>query len=187
MKVRRANMLKVKREINISDEPMSIAQAIAHPYADHFMGAFADEIASLNDMSTWRKFFGDASDIPKGLLLSSKVVFSIVYNPDGTFKKFKARLVARGDQLKHPFDPDTYAGTAHSETLRLFFSVVATLDYDIESHDVKTAFLHPSLKPDEKSIFVVQKAPQIRICHLSWNFSNVSMDCLRLRNTSMSM
>ena len=150
MKVRLANMLKAKRDINISDEPMSIAQAIAHPYADHFMGAFADEIQSLDDMTTWKAFFGDVSDIPKGLLLSSKVVFSIVYNPDGTFKKFKARLVARGDQLKHPFDPDTYAGTAHSETLRLFFSVAATLDYDLESHDVKTAFLHPSLKPDEK-------------------------------------
>ena len=94
--------------------------------------------------------YGDVSDIPKGLLLSSKVVFSIVYNPDGTFKKFKARLVARGEQLKHPFDPDTYVGTAHNETLRLFFSVAATLDYDLESHDVKTAFLHPSLKPEEK-------------------------------------
>ena len=71
MKVHRANMLKAKRDINISDEPMSIAQAIAHPYTDHFMGAFADEILSLNDMSTWKAFFGDVSDIPKGLLLSS--------------------------------------------------------------------------------------------------------------------
>ena len=148
-KVRRTCMTTARRKINISDEPMSIAQAIAHPYADQFMRAFADEIQSLEDMASWKAYFGDVKDIPKGLLLSSKVVFSIVYNPDGTFKKFKARLVARGDQLKTIFDPDTYAGTAHSDTLRLFLSA-ATLDYDIDSHDVKTAFLHPSLKPDEK-------------------------------------
>ena len=149
-RVRRTCMITARRKINISDEPMSIAQAIAHPYADQFMRAFADEIQSLEDMASWKAYFGDVKDIPKGLLLSSKVVFSIVYNPDGTFKKFKARLVARGDQLKTIFDPDTYAGTAHSDTLRLFLSVAATLDYDIDSHDVKTAFLHPSLKPDEK-------------------------------------
>jgi hypothetical protein len=98
----------------------------------------------------------DIKDIPKGALLSSKAIFSIVYNPDGTFKKFKARLVARGDQLKHILDPDTHAGTAHSESLRLFLSVAAILDYDLNTHDVKTAFLHPSLKPEEKIYLLVE-------------------------------
>jgi hypothetical protein len=28
--------------------------------------------------------------------------------------------------------------------------VAATLDLDLNTHDVKTAFLHPSLKPEEK-------------------------------------
>jgi hypothetical protein len=149
-KIRRANMLRARKTISISDEPMSIEQALQHPYAVEFMQAFGDEIQSLKDMKTFRKYIGDPKEIPKGLLLSSKAIFSIVFNPDGTFKKFKARLVARGDMLKNIFDPDTYAGTAHSETLRLFLSVAATLDLDLNTHDVKTAFLHPSLKPEEK-------------------------------------
>jgi hypothetical protein len=72
-----------------------------------------------------------------------------VFNPDGTFKKFKARLVARGDQLKTLFDPDTYAGTVSSPTLRLLLSVATENDLDLVSHDIKSAFLYYSLKPDE--------------------------------------
>ena len=133
----------------ISNSPMFIREALAHPYADHFMRAFAEEIASLRSMKTFTEFFGDPKSIPKGSLLSSKAIFTIVYNPDGTFKKFKARLVARGDQLKNLYDPDTYAGTVRSDTLRLFFSVVASQDLDLTTHDVKTAFLHPELKLGE--------------------------------------
>ena len=79
---------------------MSISQALKHKYADEFMGAFDEEISSVKTMKTFITYFGKPSDIPKGLLLSSKAIFSIIYNPDGTFKKFKARLEARGDMLK---------------------------------------------------------------------------------------
>ena len=113
------------------------------------MQAFAEEIGSLKSMNTFCEYFGDPKLIPKGSLLSSKAIFTIVYNPDGSFKKFKARLVARGDQLKNIYDPDTYAGTIRSDTLRLFFSVVASADLDLTTHDVKTAFLHPELKDGE--------------------------------------
>ena len=74
-----------------------------------------------------------------------------MFNPDGTFKKFKARLVARGDQLKTLFEPDTYAGTVSSSTLRLLLSVAAENDLGLVSHDIKSAFLYSSLKPDEKN------------------------------------
>jgi hypothetical protein len=76
-------------------------------------------------MNTFTAFLGDPKDIAKGSLLSSKAIFSIVYNPDGTFKKYKARLVARGDMLHHIHDPDTFTGTVRSDTLRLFFSETA--------------------------------------------------------------
>ena len=114
-------MLKAKRTCSISDSPMPIKQALAHPYADEFIKAFAAEVQSLKDMKTFTEYIGDPKEITKGSLLSSKAIFNMVYNPDGTFKKFKARLVARGDMLKNLHDPDTYAGTVHSDTLRLFF------------------------------------------------------------------
>jgi hypothetical protein len=55
--------------------------------------------------------------------------------------------VARGDILKNLLNPDTY------DTLRLSFSVTATLDLDLVSHDIKTAFLYPSLK-ENKDIYL---------------------------------
>ena len=76
-----------KCQANITDSPMSVAQALRHEHADAFMAAFAEEIASLKTMQTFIEFIGKPSDIPKGSLLSSKTIFSIVYNPDGSFKK----------------------------------------------------------------------------------------------------
>jgi hypothetical protein len=75
----------------------------------------------------------------------------MLYNSDGTFKKYKARLVARRVMLKNIHNPGTYiwhAGIVHSATLRLFLSVTASLDLDLVSYDIKTAF-YPSLKDNE--------------------------------------
>ena len=93
---------------------MSIVSALRQPNASDFMAAFTSEIASLQDMHTFIPYTDNVNFIPKGSLLSSKAIFNIVCNPDGTFKKFKARLVARGDPLKNILDPDTYAGTVSS-------------------------------------------------------------------------
>jgi len=114
------------------------------------MAALDDELSSLKDMTTFKEFLGDPKSIPKGKLISSKIIFDIVYNPDGTFKKFKARLVARGDQFKSD-DPNNYAGTVKSETMRILLSIVAQFDLDHDSLDVKTAFLYPTLKPEDKA------------------------------------
>ena len=63
------------------------------------MTALDEEVSSLWGMSTWNAFGDYPKLIPPGRLIGSKIVFDIVYSPDGTFKKFKARLVARGDHL----------------------------------------------------------------------------------------
>ena len=149
-KVRRINMLKAKLNSNVSQMPMSIASALRHPNAADCMAAFASKIASLKDMHTFIPYTDDVKLIPKGSLLSSKAIFNIVYNPDGTFKKFKACLVARGDQLKSIYDPDTYTGTVGSPTIRLLLALAAHDDLDLVSHDIKSAFLYSFLKPEEK-------------------------------------
>ena len=64
-RVRRVNMLMAKRYANITDSPMSITQALKHEYADAFMAAFAEEIASLKTMQTFIEFIGKPSDIPR--------------------------------------------------------------------------------------------------------------------------
>ena len=65
------------------------------------------------------------------------------------FKKFRARLVAKGDMLKNILDPDTCADTVRADTLRLLLSLAAEYDMDLVLHNIKTAFLYSDLKPDE--------------------------------------
>ena len=48
------------------------------------------------------------------------------------------------------FDPDTYAGTVSSPTIRLLLAIATEDDLDLVSHDIKSAFLYSSLKPEEK-------------------------------------
>jgi hypothetical protein len=145
---RRINQLKTRKQYTVPTIPLSVKQARQHQYAAGFMAALNDELSSLKNMSTFKEFTGDPTTIPKGKLIHSKIIFDIVYNPDGTFKKFKARLVARGDQFKAT-DPNNYAGTIKSETMRILLAIVAEFDLDHDSLDVKTAFLYPTLKPED--------------------------------------
>ena len=104
-------------------------------------------------MNTWKEFTGDPKAIPKGRLISSRVIFSIIYNPDGTFKKFKARLVARGDMLISK-DKDNYAGTVRSDSQRILFALCAEHDLDMTTLDAKQAFLHARLPLDDEPIYM---------------------------------
>jgi hypothetical protein len=129
---RRVNQLIAQKRLQIPTIPLSVDQAKAHEHAQGFLSALDEEISSLWTMSTWKDFSGDLKSIPPGRLIGSKILFDIVYNPDGTFKKFKARIVARGDQLKS-LDSNNFAGTIKSETMRILLAVVAEQDLDHDS------------------------------------------------------
>ena len=82
------NQAEARKSKAIPTIPLPVAQARQHQYATEFMNALDDELLSLRQMECYRHFFGDAITIPKGRLINSKIIFDIVYNPDGTFKKF---------------------------------------------------------------------------------------------------
>ena len=103
-------MLVAIRKVNLSEDSMSVLQALRHEYADQFMVAFTNEISLLKTMKTFVEYIGKPSDIPAGSLLSSKAIFTIAYSPDGIFKKLKARLVASRYMFKNIIDPDTFTG-----------------------------------------------------------------------------
>ena len=96
---RRVTQLVAQKCLKMPTIPLSVDQAKVHEHSKGFMSVLVDKISSLWTMSTWKFFSGDLKSIPPGRLIGSKVILDIVYNPDGTFKKFKARIVARGDQL----------------------------------------------------------------------------------------
>ena len=51
--------------------------------------------------------------------------------------------------LKNILDPDTFAGTARADTLRLLITLAAEHYLDLVSHDIMTDFLYSDLKPNE--------------------------------------
>ena len=108
-----------------------------------FLAATSAEIKSLRDMETW----DPAEELsPEQMITSgigmSRCVFTKKYHPDGSFDKYKCRIVFRGDRWYDLYCNKTYAGCVMSETVRLMLSVATAEDMEVASLDVKTAFLY---------------------------------------------
>jgi hypothetical protein len=81
--------------------------------------------------------------------ISSKWVYTIKLNADGTIERFKARLVARGfSQVQGTDYNETFAPTARMDTLRLFLATVAAEDLECAHFDIKNAFTESHLKEE---------------------------------------
>eukprot|EP00607_Mallomonas_marina_P008932 CAMPEP_0182421592 /NCGR_PEP_ID=MMETSP1167-20130531/6995_1 /TAXON_ID=2988 /ORGANISM="Mallomonas Sp, Strain CCMP3275" /LENGTH=545 /DNA_ID=CAMNT_0024598843 /DNA_START=210 /DNA_END=1847 /DNA_ORIENTATION=+ len=112
--------------------------------------ALQDELNSLVHSGTYNptELLGQTK-IDMGRVGSSKMVFSKKYHPDGTFDKYKVRLVFRGDRWIDQYDNKTYAGTPRSESVRLLLAIAAAKKMVLASADVKTAFLNSPIPPDQ--------------------------------------
>ena len=126
--------------------PRSCQQALLSPL---WSPTIDSECDSFRFNTTYKLPDVPISSIPKNLILPSKAVFDIKYNPDGSFKKRKCRICIRGDRWVNYHDNDTYAGTARTESIKMILALSAELDLELESYDVKTAFLLPPLKEGE--------------------------------------
>jgi hypothetical protein len=76
--------------------------------------------------------------------------WAITTNSDGTFNRFKARLVAQGFTQREGIDyHETYAPVVRAEVLRLGLALSTTsADIVIDQMDVVTAFLNGSVQED---------------------------------------
>jgi hypothetical protein len=124
--------------------PMSYDEAISDPtHGTEWADAIQVEIDGLNTNKTWKE-----EKAPHGAnLVSTKWVFTIKTNPDGSLERYKARLVARGFSQVHGEDyTETFAPTVRTDTLRVFLAMVAANDLECRQYDVKNAFTESSLK-----------------------------------------
>jgi len=79
-------------------------------------------------------------------LVSSKWVFWIKYNSDGSLECDKARLVAASNHQQAYNDfHDTFAPIIRPATIRLILSLAVTNHWSIRQLDVENAFLHSLL------------------------------------------
>ena len=125
------------------------------PDKQGYLDALNSELNSLRTMDIYNSSdqLDIASSVPQHKIGSSKLIFSKKLHPDGTFDKYKCRLVFRGDRWVDFFNNKTYSGTVRSETVRLLFSILAETDYEFQSADVRTAFLYGEV-PANQDIYM---------------------------------
>ena len=130
--------------------PKSYISAISGSEMPHWRAALSSELHSLISMGVYNPHeYIDIKSIDPKLIIPSKIVLAKVFEPNGKFKKYKIRIVGRGDRYDIDLDIPTYAGTVSSESLRLLIALSAEHDLEMESIDVKTAFLYPPLDDTE--------------------------------------
>jgi len=137
--------------------PKSYSMAITDLiYGLEWRAAIQEEIASLQANNIWIE-----EKVPKGTnLVSTKWVFTVKLQADGTIERFKARLVARGfSQIYGEDYTETFAPTVRMDTLRIFLAIVAAEDLECCQYDIKNAFTESELqekiyllKPDSISV-----------------------------------
>eukprot|EP00253_Pinus_taeda_P021612 PITA_21612 len=101
-----------------------------------------EEYRSLLANDTW-----DLVPLPKGQkLVRCKWVYRTKYGPDGKVDNHKARLVAKGFSQVEGIDyTETFSPVAKMNSIRLVFSLAASLKWEVHQMDVKSAFLHGDL------------------------------------------
>ena len=118
----------------------------------------------MMDNDLWFDPSINVKDIPKNLILPSMLIYDKQFYPDGSFKKYKCRLVIRGDKWYDIYHMNTYASTVKSESVRMLLSIAAIEDWEMESIDVKTAFLNSPLKSEE--IIYMRRPPGLNDSHM---------------------
>jgi hypothetical protein len=124
--------------------PKSYSKAVTDPsYGPEWRAAIQEEINSLQANNTWVE-----EKVPENTnLVSTKWVFTVKLQPDGTVERFKARLVARGFSQVYGEDyTETFAPTVRMDTLRIFLAIVAGEDLECRQYDIKNAFTESELQ-----------------------------------------
>ena len=81
--------------------------------------------------------------------MTSKWLYKIKHDVDGSIEKFKARFVACGLSQVEGVDYDeTFAPVARFSSIKAVISVVAEMGWKIHHMDVKTAFLNGFLQEE---------------------------------------
>jgi len=132
-------------------EPRSWREAITSVDAEQWQTAAHDEMRSLIKADVLRPV---PRSVAQGRVVTSKWVFKVKRQSDGSIERYKARLVARGFSQKPGIDYDeTFAPVAKFQSIRLLPALAAMHDVELHQMDVKTAFLYGSL---EELVFTEQ-------------------------------
>ena len=128
-----------------SNDPKTLAEAMARPDGDQWYKAAYEEIQALLNNGTWK-----LAKLPPGRkAIGSRWVFLLKHKKDGSIDRYKGRLVAKGYSQRPGFDfTDTFAPTAKWSALRAILALAALEDLELESIDISSAFLNGDLEEE---------------------------------------
>jgi len=133
----------------LSGDPSTLQEARDAPDAAQWEEELEREFASMWTNKEGTPTFEHVDKVPDGhRAVKSKLTFKRVYNPNGTLKKHRIRIVARGDLQPWETYKDTYAGTAKRKSIMILLALAAQTDMHIHTADVKSAFLIPELQEE---------------------------------------
>ena len=123
-------------------EPNTYSEAVKY---DCWRKAIQCEISALESNQTWETVL-----LPNNkTAICCKWVFKIKYNADGTVKRYKAKLVAKGyTQTEGINYLETFSPVSKITTIRLLFSLASIYNWELKQLDINNAFLHRELKED---------------------------------------
>jgi Reverse transcriptase (RNA-dependent DNA polymerase) len=138
-----------------SDDNPSWASAIASPEHKYWIVGTRDELQSLCDLNIF--VLVPHSSIPKGQHpLKGKLVCKRKHDDAGNIVHYKVRYIAKGYTQQYGVDYNkTTALTARLKSFCTILHITASLGWDLQQFDIKTAFLHGIL-PEEETMFMEQ-------------------------------
>nr|GFB94966.1 retrovirus-related Pol polyprotein from transposon TNT 1-94 [Tanacetum cinerariifolium] len=123
-------------------EPKNVKEAMTDPA---WIDSMQEELLQFKRLDVW--VLVPASDNISPFTL--KWLFKNKHDEDQTVIKNKSRLVVRGYRQEEGIDfEESFASVAGMEAIRIFLAYAAHKSFTVFQMDVKTAFLHGSLKED---------------------------------------
>ena len=131
--------------LTIHCEPTTFDEATACPEKSNWKEAMGKEMKSLKHNEVW-----ELTTLPPGKrVIGCKWVYKVKTNSDGSFERYKARLVARGFDQKFGSDYDeTFCPVVHMESLRTLIALSTQRGLELYHVDVHTAFLNGTLREE---------------------------------------
>jgi len=87
-------------------------------------------------------------------VVTSKWIYKIKHVFDGSIEKYKEIFIARGFCQKDDIDyEETFVPTTRYNTIKLLFSLDATMEWNIHQMDAKTTFLNGTI---DEEVFIEQ-------------------------------
>jgi len=128
--------------------PGSFQEAMCHEDAPAIWKAILTEMQAQEDCGTWEQRCASECYTDGRQPIDCRWVFDTkIDNTSQLLLLWKARLVARGDQMVYLRDFfETYAGVCRISTFRIFLALCAMWALALTGADVSTAYLHAPLR-----------------------------------------